>query len=185
MRKKTSKPQTKKEVSTAKHKDEEEETEFLSELAEMAEDFGTDIDTIGQHFEKFTRCGILQPEEPEADLFSPEFKKAVLQKIDEVYGEDVEVISDDTVDADEIRLMEAVGYITFEKLVENGLLDLTEEENLEHEFEKIMKSMLFLLYVSGDFDAMLEQLAARNKGKIKKTTKKRKVKQSQKSKKKK
>lgn len=181
MRKKTSKVQKERDTHPAKLEG-EEDSEAISELAEMAEEFGTDIDTIGEHFEKFTRCGILQPDDMESDLFSPEFKDAVIKKIVDVNDGEVEVISDDAVGADEIRLMEAVGYITLEKLVDHGILDLTDEENLEQEFEKLMKSMLFLLYVSGEFDVMLEKCAAKNKEKTKKQTKKSETKKGKKRK---
>ncbi|MEM3396952.1 MAG: hypothetical protein QW620_03800 [Thermoplasmata archaeon] len=184
MRKKTSNPQKKKETKKNVEKEDEGEFEAFRELAEMAEEFGTDIDTIGQHFEKFTRCGILQPEEMETDLFSSDFKNAVYEKMSEVDGGEIEVVSDDIVSADEIRLMEAVGYVTLEKLVDHGFLDLTDEENLEQEFEKLMKSMLFLLYVSGEFEAMLEKCVTKTKEKAVKQKKKPETKKSANGKKK-
>ncbi|MCX8173880.1 MAG: hypothetical protein N3F63_04665 [Thermoplasmata archaeon] len=184
MRKKTSTPHGRKDVPVVEMEGVEENDDAFSELAAMAEEFGTDIDTIGEHFEKFTECGILQPEELEADLFSQEFKDAVFRKMEEVDAGEVEIVSDDTVGADEIRLMEAVGYITLEKLVDSGILNLTDEEALEQEFEKIMKSMLFLLYVSGEFDTMLERCAGKEKAKTKKHTKKPVAKKVKKGKKK-
>ncbi|MEM4293887.1 MAG: hypothetical protein QXJ27_06980 [Thermoplasmata archaeon] len=168
MRKKTSK---KREKKVSGEMAEDEEFEGFSELVAMAEDFGTDIETIGEHFEKFLGCGILQAE-PDDGVLSPDFKEEVYQKMAEVDAGEITAISQNSVDADEIRLMEAIGYITLERFLDHGLLDLKDEKNLEQEFEKIMKSMLFILYLSGEFDAMLEKCGEMREEKTKKQGKK-------------
>lgn len=162
----------------------EEDFAALTEIAAMAEDFGTDIDTISEHFEQFIACGILQPDESGRELFSADFREAVYKKVEETPGEELTDVSAEEVEKNEVRLMEAVGYVTLERLIEHGMLDLEDEKELELQFEKLMKSMLFLLSLSGEFDAMLEKIEKEKEGK-EKGEKKAKAKKIEKGKKKK
>ncbi|MGC8912642.1 MAG: hypothetical protein ACP5JR_00355 [Thermoplasmata archaeon] len=126
----------------------------LLDLAEMAGEFGTDIKTLGEHFSKFVECGIIQQEGSDSFLLSNDFKTDVLRTIEEE-GEEWERQSEEEMDADEVRLMEGIGFVTLARLIEHGMIDLEDEEMLEKDFESMMKSMLFLLYVSGEFDELL------------------------------
>jgi|GEM_PF-3283380 len=153
-----------------------EEEEALNEMAELAKEFGTDMATVGEHFEILIDCGIIKENDSGETIFTPEFKDNVLEHFNENTETEFEVENpENKLDFNEVRLMEALGMSTLEKLISADMLSL-EDENLEENFESIMKSLLFLMFVTGEFDELMEKCTASQSEKTREKEKKEKKK---------